>query len=917
MSVTTWTAFNAAKAWREFAQGSQVQSGSALVTWTEYLDRVGLRGRSDERTLVGPSVFPRFAEALLGFQIGLTLGAEATGPEGRPDFTPADAATHPFVFELKGTDSGTGLEGHNEQVERYLIEGRQRIHRVALTNMVGVKVYSLHPEDGTLCVDYAIDLRFLLRPATHGQAAELADAERLARFLNEFRRVELTAEQKLARVRSAPPWNPALELTTPDWVLQRLDSVVQVITRDVADQVMNGALMDGTLVPDEDRALIVRELRELEKRLGASDEEADGRSLAEYLEARPASRPGLALKQYCSHTAFYTATRLLLVRAWEDSELLRPAVLYDGGFDQLMAALDNVGEVVETAFSRAGSKYPDLFSRHNAFSWYTPKHDVYVDAIYEMANTYLGALSDDVLGRVYERELARVDRKQLGQYYTPRDVISLMWDLLGFDDVEEAAEAEERTLRVLDVSSGSGGFLVEAASRLRRRFTERETAGANYSAREFLDDATSGLIGCEIQQFSAYLAEVNLVLQFSPLLSRSSVRLPSLRIHCVDTLTLHNPHTVTLLDEETEVTDHGGLQQVDVAARASSLSRLKDPGGSNEWLDVAIGNPPYVGETSIAKTMAALRSQYPYWQQFSAAHQDYLYFFLILGVSKLRKGGRFAFITTEYWLKATGAAPLRQYLAEHAQVDRIVLFRNLTLFPDAPGQHNLIIIGERISDPDSPASPQSSSKKPKVSIYTDSDKRRNRESILEAIQRGVSNKSAGVVTFNSTKSPGSLGAASWAEVVMTADQVQRRDRVANYPDKANVLMSEGVIATPQALRTAHRRHVSEDVWARNFADADRKGIFEVSPSLMEEMGGDEGLTEEERAHVLRVIDTKDVYPYAAVIPTSGSSLIWLPASHGGSNGEFPANMPHLHQHLTQYRSLLEHTVAGYGATRPW
>jgi hypothetical protein len=33
-----------------------------------------------------------------------------------------------------------------------------------------------------------------------------------------------------------------------------------------------------------------------------------------------------------------------------------------------MTALLDIGEVVSTAFGRAGAKYPDLFSRHNAFS---------------------------------------------------------------------------------------------------------------------------------------------------------------------------------------------------------------------------------------------------------------------------------------------------------------------------------------------------------------------------------------------------------------------------------------------------------------------------------------------------------------------------------------------------------------------
>jgi type I restriction-modification system DNA methylase subunit len=334
-----------------------------------------------------------------------------------------------------------------------------------------------------------------------------------------------------------------------------------------------------------------------------------------------------------------------------------------------MNVTNKVSDVVNMAFGRAGDRYPDLFRRHNAFSWYRPGEDVLINALYDLANTYLGNLSDDVLGEVYQRQLARVDRKQLGQYYTPRDAIRLMWDLVGIDRLADQADAEDRSLRILDIATGSGGFLVHGAARLRNRYLDARRAGATQDAKAWVTDATDGLTGCEIQQFSAYLAEVNLVLQFSPLLrGDTDLRLPPLRIHCADSLTLHNPDQTALADPTADgpVHDDSGLQaRAEIALRQDSLDRLRDPHASGEWADVAIGNPPYVGEKSIAATMAALQKSHPYWRKFSAAHADYLYNFLILGVSKLRRGGRFAFITTEYWLKATGAAPLRDYLAQH------------------------------------------------------------------------------------------------------------------------------------------------------------------------------------------------------------------------------------------------------------
>ena len=912
----------AVRAWRDFAQKLLVAGPSGSpISWADYLKKYP-QGRADERTIVGPRVFPAFAEEILEFEVGRTLAPELSGAEGRPDFTPADAVTHPFVFEVKGTDGRDSLEGHEEQVTRYLAKGHDRIKRVVLTNLYGLRVFERDATSQYAIEVLKVNLRMLaLIPLEH--AVTHAEAQVFAEFVNEHRFKSLSLVQKIQRVREAPSWNPELEVTDPSWVLSRLDSVVEAIREDVNAKVREGQLLDSTVLLPADRPLVERELRELDMRVGSDDKDAARRGLRDYVNAGTSSKPWLALQQFVAHTAFYTATRLLLVRAWEDSGLLSPAVLYDGGFDSLMTALETVAEVVETAFTRAGRKYPDLFARHTALSWYKPSEDVYVNAVYDLANTYLGTLSDDILGEVYERQLARVDRKQLGQYYTPRDIIKLIWDMVDIRRLAEAADDEERPVRVLDIATGSGGFLVAASSALRGRYDRAREAGATVGVKSWLADVTDGLVGCEIQQFSAYLAEVNLVLQLSPLLRQETdLRLPALRIHCADTLTLHNPDETSLIGaiEAVSVSDHSGVQTAtEIAERQESLDRVRDPYTSGEWLDAAVGNPPYIGEKSIAATLADLRNRHPYWRQFSAIRQDYLYYFLILGVSKLRKGGRFGFITTEYWLKAVGAAPLRQFLAQHTRIERVVLFRDLTLFQDAPGQHNLIVIGERISDPAHPGAEPLPSSRPQISIYVGPARPATRQPSLDAIREGRNAPASTLVhTFPSRRDPSRLGGESWAEVVMTLTQITRRDAVRRSTNKAGLVMSEGVIATPQRLRANQRRYLPQETLSLLSAIGTNEGLFELTEAELGALTDSASqLTSAENDHVRAVINTRDVYPYACVLPTSPNRLIWLPTSHGGTNGEFPEDMPTLHQHLRQFKPLLESIVEGYRANRPW
>jgi type I restriction-modification system DNA methylase subunit len=48
---------------------------------------------------------------------------------------------------------------------------------------------------------------------------------------------------------------------------------------------------------------------------------------------------------------------------------------------------------------------------------------------------YFGEIESDILGQVYERLLEGIDRRLLGQYYTPRDMIRSIWDLIDFERV--------------------------------------------------------------------------------------------------------------------------------------------------------------------------------------------------------------------------------------------------------------------------------------------------------------------------------------------------------------------------------------------------------------------------------------------------------------------------------------------------
>ena len=98
----------ALRRWRRFASSMQVTWHGRTRSWEDHIKG---NGYADELQLVQPHVFPAFAKQSLDYEPGADLAAEETGHEGTPDFTPADAVTHPFVLETKSTSAGIALAG--------------------------------------------------------------------------------------------------------------------------------------------------------------------------------------------------------------------------------------------------------------------------------------------------------------------------------------------------------------------------------------------------------------------------------------------------------------------------------------------------------------------------------------------------------------------------------------------------------------------------------------------------------------------------------------------------------------------------------------------------------------------------------------------------------------------------------------
>jgi hypothetical protein len=656
----------------------------------------------DERKLIAPILFPKFLEQVLDFKLGESVGTQEETPQSGdiPDYIPADTRTHPFVFDCKGMDT-SDLSKWYGQISRYI--RNQKVKYGILTNMRDMGVYvSEHREEVESLHFSFVELYrdFKENPA---DILEKNNTNRFIKFIECFHYTPLTLEQKLARIAEAKQW-VGTELLNIDFLTKRLHFIVERIYRDILSNKEEVSSLKE--VEPEKAICIAREIEAIASEIesGHKVEEANLQMFDEIMNALPNSLYERALDIFCYRIGYFTMTRLLLARTWEDIGFI-DQTLYDGG---LAKWYENFGReirrVLKYTFELAAERYKWLFEVDNNYTWYKPSNETLIEVLYELSNFYLGKLNQDVLGTIYEEYIDKIDKRKKGQYYTPREIVELIWNRVGFikdENFFRYQEGKREPRRIFDPATGSGGFLVEAVRRI------REESNINYADfGDVLDLRTSiitGIFGSEISPFPYYITEVNLLIQLTPVI-RSMMKMqkgflgkgtPALGILPVDALSLYNPEQLALEKEEYRSDQTRELLPLESQKR-TVFQKIKT--SLDQRFSYCCANPPYVPEKGNKELFRATLARFPYWRNFYQGKMDYLYFFIILGLSKLEESGKLGFITTAYWPTADGASKLRQYILRTAKIVEMIFFEDVKIFEYAKGQHNMVFTLEKFSN---------------------------------------------------------------------------------------------------------------------------------------------------------------------------------------------------------------------------
>jgi hypothetical protein len=270
----------------------------------------------------------------------------------------------------------------------------------------------------------------------------------------------------------------------------------------------------------------------------------------------------------------------------------------------------------------------------------------------------------DVWKDIYQHHLPWEERQRLGGFYTPDALVELVLDLAEWKSEREGLAAEA----IIDISCGSGSFLVEALRR-RRAHLERMHGGRFRTSPtpDQLDELLAGIAGLDIHPFATFLASTNLVFQIIDLYTAVRRRHPEYRlplnVFTVDSLEEHGRHgRQARLAEEIPEDIRIHHTEEEIARYRKILSQR---------FEVVVGNPPWGGV--LKGRLSPLfdpdkRDEYRRSGRFSTATDkfDIYTLFMERSLHWLADHGRYALLTPNTYRDKDFGAGVRELLAAEA-----------------------------------------------------------------------------------------------------------------------------------------------------------------------------------------------------------------------------------------------------------
>ncbi len=414
-------------------------------------------------------------------------------------------------------------------------------------------------------------------------------------------------------------------------------------------------------------------------------------------------------REFVTQTAYLVVVRMLLVRIMEDKGLM-PRAFTNGGlalwFQQVepqylaLAAGRSAHYLLALSYESAQRVYAHFYQEKTVLDWYRPERTAVVRVLHRLAGFDLRDIDRDIIGTVYNQYVAERHKHESGMYFTPPPVVEFMLDRIGY----RGRGILERKL--LDLSCGSGTFLVAAARRLLAAHRDYWQAQGHpdipiEQAEHVIKDLRDALHGIDLNPFACALAEINLLIQVMDLINaglKTGVPVHVERFH------IYSDDSLSFTLATNSVLADGLSFPVEVLPVTDQIKAA-----IGEWsggFDFVVGNPPYVRADENDEWLRAyrerVRREHPIRsvQEVMTLKWDLFIPFVAQSAAVLKDGGTMCLITSSAIEKAPYAEALRQQLLTMTRLREVHFFPNLRLFVDAAVENTIFMAEKGAAQPD-------------------------------------------------------------------------------------------------------------------------------------------------------------------------------------------------------------------------
>ena len=194
--------------------------------------------------------------------------------------------------------------------------------------------------------------------------------------------------------------------------------------------------------------------------------------------------------------AFDELAKILFIKIRDEKKARRNGKPYDFQI-KTRESSKSVANRINRLYREAKAQDPEVFTE-----------DIEIDesrlfsVVNHLQRISLNQTDLDVKGVAFERFLGNFFKGEIGQFFTPREVVEFMVDMITPDHEE----------LILDPACGSGGFLLHAMDYVRAQASEFHTEGTPEYYNHWHDFAKDRLFGIEVNDSIARVAKMNMII---------------------------------------------------------------------------------------------------------------------------------------------------------------------------------------------------------------------------------------------------------------------------------------------------------------------------------------------------------------------------------------------------------------------